>query len=149
MKYNNMNKLKFQTLILFIFLILRQQTTICPLREQTGSVHSGKIHLISARVTIAQTRSFLTLKVDRESQCLYYPLPYEFTHVPSIAISKNTIRWGIRDFISLPTDNLFLIIKPKRSQSKTSIPFLVRHPWRYSRWTKIVINLFVEDRSDI
>ena len=59
------------------------------------------------------------------------------------------INTAFHDFEAKPTNDLFFSIKPVRSDSRSSIPFLVRTHWKYTSWLKIGFSFLAENRLDL
>jgi hypothetical protein len=62
-----------------IALLLTNTTSLgvspCPIQSNVGS-------LISARITVAQQQSLVTLVQGTDNQCYNYSLPYTFSNIP-------------------------------------------------------------------
>lgn len=104
--------------------------------------------LYSARITVAQQQSLVTLVQGTDTQCYNYSLPYAFATVPEVAVGKFQINAAIHDFESRATSDLFFSIKPTQTDSLVSVPFLIRTHWKYTFWNKIAFSFIAEDRRD-
>lgn len=54
----------------------------CPIQSNVGSLISGITLCYSARITVAQQQSLVTLVQGTDNQCYNYSLPYTFSNVP-------------------------------------------------------------------
>ena len=143
LEYTIMEKKIVLLLIYLCFLVLSTSIGVapCPRQYDVGSVLSGTHFLfIIARIIISSRNGLIPLTDGIDSQCYNYTLPYTFARVPEIAI-------GLDDFDSEACDDLFFAVKPIKTESKNLVPLTIRTQWSHTRWSRIAIYLFAEDRS--
>ena len=96
----------------------------------------------SDQIIAAFNGGIIPLFEEEDSQCYNHTLPYAFKAAPEVAIS-------VHDFESQASRSIFFFIKPLRSESTNSIPFVVRTQWAYTSWVHIGFSFLADDRNDI
>ncbi len=69
-------------LALLLTITVSQRVSPCPIQSNIGSLISGIKLCNSARITVAQQQSLVTLVQGTDTQCYNYSLPFTFSNVP-------------------------------------------------------------------
>ena len=101
------------------------------------------VPLSPAQVVISNYNGRIPLVENEDIQCYNYTLPYQFTNFPEAAAGNKIYIIAIHDFDAIHSSHLFLSIKPLPTDNLNSIEILVRTPWMYTKWNKIIFSLLV------
>lgn len=126
-----MKNLTKNIILLLLALVLSQahlQTTpVCPVGSQYLNLHHGHLSISVGGV--------VSITPGIDSLCYNYPLPSPFQERPGVAIA-------IYNFESNPSQDLFFSIQTTRSDTLTSLSFLIRTQWKYTTWSLFKMTFF-------
>lgn len=105
-------------------------TASCPVPATYSQLHHGHI-------TIGMGAT-LQLQTTTDALCYDYSLPTPFQAQPGVAIAVHRLE-------AQQTSSLFFSIRVSKSQSLSSLSFLVRTQWKYTQWTLFSVSFLAED----
>lgn len=84
----------------------------------------------------------IPLYESQDTQCYNYTLPQSFASLPDIAVAT-------QNFDMDPSNSIFFYVKPLQANSISSVSFVVRTQWTYTKWTKLTFSFIAEDHNDL
>ena len=105
------------------------RTPTCPVTSASSNVHHGHINIAVG--------GMVNLINGVDSLCYDYPLSSAFQQEPGVALA-------VSRFEANPAQELFFSIMTSKSQSLSSLSFLIRTQWKYTQWSSISVNFFAE-----
>ena len=82
------------------------------------------------------------LRQGQDALCYNYPLPKPFQEKPGVAVA-------VKHMEAQPTMDLFFSVRSTKSESLTSLGFLIRTQWKYTQWTNIGVSFIAENSPHI
>ena len=103
-----------------------------------------QVHLFQSlgQIIAALNTGSVPLVEAVDTQCYNYSLPYNFQSVPEVAIA-------VHDFEFEQSNTVSFFIKTLHTDSVSTVPFVIRTYWSYTRWTQISFSFIAEDRHDL